>query len=33
MESEIENIIALLVTLIAFAGIIGAMIFLNAINK
>mgnify|MGYP003154785971 CR=1 FL=1 len=33
MESEIENIISLLVTLIAFAGIIGAMIFLHAINK
>ena len=33
MEGETENIIALLVTLIAFAGIIGAMIFLNAINK
>ena len=33
MESEIENIISLLVTLIFFAGIIGAMIFLYAINK
>ena len=33
MESEIENIIALLVTLIFFAGIIGAVIFLYAINK
>ena len=33
MESEIENIVALLVTLIFFAGIIGAMIFLHAINK
>ena len=33
MESEIENFIALIVTLIAFAGIIGAVIFLHAINK
>ena len=33
MEGEIENFIALIVTLIFFAGIIGAMIFLYAINK